>query len=101
MKKNIHPQWHPQARVVCACGNTFAIGSTIPEMHIEVCFKCHPFYTGEQKFIDTLGRVGKFQQKTELAQKYAPALARKKAKKQGVEEKDETPKTLKEMLQGK
>lgn len=101
MKANIHPQWYLEARVVCACGNIFAIGSILPEIHIEVCSKCHPFYTGEQRFIDILGRVEKFQQKTTAAQKYAPILAAKKAKKEGREKTPETPKTLKEMLMGK
>lgn len=101
MKANIHPQWYPETRVACACGNKFTVGSTVSEIHVEVCSKCHPFYTGEQRFIDTLGRVEKFQQKQTLAQKYAPALARKKAKKEGREKTPEAPKTLKEMLQGK
>lgn len=100
MKKNIHPKWYPDARVVCACRNTFTIGSTLAEIHVQVCSKCHPFYTGEQRFIDTLGRVDKFQQKVTRAQDYAPILAAKKAKKEKKEE-PEAPKTLKEMLQGK
>lgn len=99
MKKNIHPQWYEETRVVCTCGNTFTVGSTVPEIRVEVCAKCHPFYTGEQKFIDTLGRVEKFQQKEKLKEKYAPILAAKKAKKENREEEDQTPKTLKEMLQ--
>lgn len=99
MKKSIHPQWHQEARVVCACGNTFTIGSTLPQFHVEVCSKCHPFYTGEQRFIDILGRVEKFQQKTTQAQKYAPILAAKKAKKEHRVIEDKAPRTLKEMLQ--
>ena len=98
MKKDIHPQWYPEARVVCACGNTFMIGSTIPEIRVEVCAKCHPFYTGEQRFIDTLGRVEKFQQKESRAKEYAPVLAAKKAKREKRHE-ETAPKTLKEMLQ--
>lgn len=101
MKKNIHPAWYPETKVVCACGSVFTLGSTVPEIHVEICSKCHPFYTGEQKFVDTLGRVERFQQKQTLAKKYAPVLAKKRAKKEGREKQPETPKTLKEMLQGK
>jgi len=60
MKQNIHPQWFPEAKVTCACGNTFTTGSTKEEIRVEVCSACHPFYTGQQKFVDTLGRVEKF-----------------------------------------
>lgn len=101
MKTAIHPKWYPEARVVCTCGNTFAIGSTLAEIHVQVCSKCHPFYTGEEKFLDTLGRVEKFKQKEDFAKKQAPLLARQKAKKgkkPGMEE-ERSPRTLKEMLQ--
>lgn len=101
MKTNIHPKWYPETKITCSCGNTFTVGSTVPEIRVEVCAKCHPFYTGEQRFVDTLGRVERFQQKTATAQKYAPVLAAKKAKKEGREKAPEAPKTLKEMLQGK
>ena len=99
MKKDIHPKWYNVTRVVCACGNTFTVGSTLPEIHTQVCSKCHPFYTGEQRFIDTLGRVEKFQQKQTTAQKFAPLLAKQKARKAQKKEEEKTPKTLKEMLQ--
>lgn len=61
MKKDIHPKYYPNAKVTCSCGNTFEVGSTQPEIHVEVCSACHPFYTGTAKFIDTAGRVDKFQ----------------------------------------
>ncbi len=61
MKARIHPNWNPETQVTCACGNTFTIGSTSPKIHVEVCFKCHPFYTGENRFVDTKGRVERFQ----------------------------------------
>lgn len=67
MKTQIHPNWYPNARVTCACGNTFTIGSTIPEIHVEVCSACHPFFTGKMKFIDTAGRVDRFRAKQEAA----------------------------------
>ncbi len=65
MKANLHPTWHAEAKVVCACGNTFTTGSTIPEIRVELCSACHPFFTGTQKFVDTLGQVDKFVKKTE------------------------------------
>lgn len=60
MKKDIHPQYYPDARVKCACGASFTIGSTKSEVQVEICSKCHPFYTGEKKLIDVAGRVEKF-----------------------------------------
>ena len=64
MKPNIHPQYY-QAKVTCACGNSFVIGSTMPEIKVEICNKCHPFFTGTQKFIDTAGRVDRFKARVE------------------------------------
>jgi large subunit ribosomal protein L31 len=63
MKTGLHPEYKT-IKVVCACGNNFETGSTLKdELHVEVCSECHPFYTGQQKIMDTGGRVGKFQQK--------------------------------------
>jgi large subunit ribosomal protein L31 len=62
LKEGIHPAYVP-ARVVCACGNTFETRSTMPEIHVEICSACHPFFTGRQKIVDTEGRVEKFIQK--------------------------------------
>lgn len=62
MKKDIHPEYKP-TRVTCGCGNTFVTRSTKSEIHVEICSKCHPFYTGKQKFVDTAGQVEKFQRK--------------------------------------
>ena len=59
MKEKIHPKYM-QAKVQCACGNTFMTGSTKPELHVEVCAKCHPFFTGKQHLIDVQGRVERF-----------------------------------------
>jgi large subunit ribosomal protein L31 len=67
MKKEIHPQYFPKAKVRCACGATFTVGSTKEFMEIEVCSHCHPFYTGKDKIVDTMGRVEKF--KKRLAKK--------------------------------
>jgi large subunit ribosomal protein L31 len=70
MKKDIHPKYFEHAKVTCACGNSFEVGSTEPELHVEVCSACHPFYTGTAKFIDTAGRVDKFQARVKKAQDF-------------------------------
>lgn len=99
MKKKIHPKWYPQAKVTCACGHTFTVGSTTPTIEVEICAACHPFFTGEARYIDTMGRVEKFQarQKTATTKKYVKKKDRQKIK---AKKKDETPRTLKEMLKG-
>lgn len=81
MKEKIHPTWYPEARVHCACGNTFTTGSTKPEIAVEICSACHPLFTGQQKLVDTAGRVDKFQQRAAIAKrKQEEAAARKKAR---------------------
>ncbi len=65
MKKDLHPKYFPKAKVKCACGNAFSIGSTKEEIEIEICSACHPFYTGKEKIIDTMGRVERFKKKLE------------------------------------
>ncbi|HEY4490153.1 MAG TPA: 50S ribosomal protein L31 [Candidatus Paceibacterota bacterium] len=60
MKTDIHPKYYPNATVVCACGNTFTIGSTKEKIEVEICSNCHPFFTGTEKIIDSAGRVEKF-----------------------------------------
>ena len=97
MKANIHPQYFENAQVVCACGNRFVIGSTKEIIHIELCNKCHPFYTGEQRFVDSASRIQKFQKKQEIAKQH---IAKKVEKKELEKKKDEAPKTLREMLMG-
>jgi len=67
MKKDIHPKYYPNARVQCACGNTFTTGSTKESLDVEICSKCHPFYTGKEKTFDAVGQVQKFRKR--LAQK--------------------------------
>ena len=62
MKENIHPKY-VESTVTCGCGNTFKTRSTMKEIRVEICAECHPFYTGKQKFVDTAGRVEKFQKK--------------------------------------
>ena len=63
MKKDIHPKYYPEATVRCACGNTFKVGSTKELIEIEICSGCHPFYTGKEKIVDTLGRVEKYKER--------------------------------------
>ena len=75
MKEKIHPQYYPDAKITCACGNSFSVGSTVKEIQVEICSDCHPFYTGKQKLVDTARRVEKFQSR--LSQKEAAATARK------------------------
>lgn len=81
MKTKIHPKWFADAKVTCACGHTFTTGSTLPQISVEICSACHPLYTGQQKFVDTAGRVDKFNQRVAQAQvKQAEAKARKDRK---------------------
>lgn len=68
MKANGHPTWYPQAKISCVCGNTFTAGSTLPEIRVEICAACHPFYTGQQKFVDTQGQVEKFMKIRQVAE---------------------------------
>jgi len=76
MKKNIHPKYYNDTKVTCACGNAFIVGSTKEFIEIEICSKCHPFYTGKEKIIDTMGRVEKFRKR--LAEKEKAKKKRKK-----------------------
>jgi len=70
MKPNIHPTYYTDAKVICACGNTWTTGSTKKEVHTDVCYKCHPFYTGEQRIVDTEGQVDRFYRKLQARQQY-------------------------------
>jgi large subunit ribosomal protein L31 len=65
MKQGIHPKYHPETAVVCSCGNTWTVGSTVPTIKTDVCNKCHPFFTGEQRIVDTEGQVDRFFQRLE------------------------------------
>lgn len=69
MKADIHPTWYDDAKVSCACGNTWTTGSTQPAIKLDICSACHPFFTGKQKFVDTQGQVERFQNRqTQSAQ---------------------------------
>lgn len=65
MKPAIHPEWFPESKVICACGHTFTVGATVKEIHTEVCSNCHPFFTGEQRIVDTAGQVERFMRRLE------------------------------------
>jgi large subunit ribosomal protein L31 len=70
MKEEIHPTYYPEALVVCACGNTWTTGSTIKEIHTDDCSNCHPFFTGEQRIVDTEGQVDRFYKKLQARQEF-------------------------------
>ena len=80
MKKDIHPKYNLNTKAVCVCGAVFEVGSTIPDIKIEICSQCHPFYTGNEKIMDTAGRVERFN-KRRLAHKATAEGAASKAKK--------------------
>ncbi|OGY44558.1 MAG: 50S ribosomal protein L31 [Candidatus Buchananbacteria bacterium RIFCSPHIGHO2_02_FULL_40_13] len=81
MKKNIHPKYFKEAKVTCACGQIFTVGSTLENIAVEICSACHPFYTGKQKLVDSARRVDKFKKRVEVAQKVGKKTLTKKAKK--------------------
>ena len=91
MKASIHPNYNQDAKVVCSCGNSFTVGSTRDIIHVELCNNCHPFYTGQQKFVDTASRIEKFQKKMEQ-KKRTPSKKKE-------DREDFQPLTLREMLQ--
>jgi large subunit ribosomal protein L31 len=93
MKVSVHPQYFEEATVTCACGNTFKTGSTMEVIRVELCSKCHPFYTGEQRFVDSGSRIEKFQKKQQVASVH---VTKKKEKEE--QKKSNAPKTLREML---
>ncbi len=68
MKTGIHPKYYWDAKVICACGNTWTTGATVPVLHVEVCSKCHPFFTGEQRIVDTEGQVDRFMKRLQIAE---------------------------------
>lgn len=70
MKQDIHPTFYPEATVICACGNTWTTGATVEEIHTDVCSECHPFFTGEQRIVDTEGQVDRFYKKLQARQEY-------------------------------
>jgi large subunit ribosomal protein L31 len=106
MKKDIHPQYNKEVKVLCSCGNTFTTGSTLPvdTINVEICSKCHPFYTGEQKIVDTDNLVKKFEDRKEKASKMSfrskkEKMAARKKKVSGLSAKTSSTLTLRDMLE--
>ncbi|HBP50870.1 MAG: Ribosomal protein L31 (Modular protein) [Candidatus Shapirobacteria bacterium GW2011_GWE1_38_10] len=81
MKPAIHPVYHDDCLVTCACGNKFTTGSTLEKIEVEICSKCHPFFTGQQKFVDIKGRIDKFKEKQAQGVAYKAKKEAKVAKK--------------------
>ena len=95
MKAKIHPKYYSDAKVTCACGNTFITGATVPEIYVEVCSNCHPFYTGQMKFVDTAGRVDAFKAKMAGVTTHVKKSDKRKAKKmKKLQEEAARPETL-------
>ena len=99
MKADIHPTWYPEAKITCACGNTFTVGATVPELRVEVCYNCHPFYTGQMKFLDTAGRVEalKTKQAGQTEKRVSKTEKRKLKKLKKMQEEAERPENLTEL----
>lgn len=90
MKKDIHPEYFTDAKIICSCGNVIETGSTKQEQHTEVCSACHPYYTGKQKLVDTAGRVNKFLARQKKAQEAQAKLAQTKKKEEPAKEEEAT-----------
>ena len=99
MKANIHPTWYGSAKVTCACGNTFNVGATVPEITVGVCYNCHPFYTGQMKFVDTAGRVEAFKARRASAKtmKVSKNEKRRLKKIKRIQEEQDRPESLAEL----
>jgi len=87
MKKDIHPKYYPNAIITCSCGAKFTVGSTVEKMEVEICSHCHPFYTGQEKLVDTAGRVQKFKSRLEKTQKLKETRKPKSPKEKKIKEK--------------
>jgi large subunit ribosomal protein L31 len=99
VKATIHPKWYEDAKITCACGNTFTVGATVPEIQVEVCYNCHPFYTGKMKFVDTAGRVDAFKARTNKAMKKVLSKTEKRRikREKKIQKELERPDTLAEL----
>lgn len=99
MKQSIHPNWQHDMVVTCSCGNTFVTSGSKATMQVDICSACHPFFTGEMKFVDRQGRVDKFLKQQQAAAAKSAALAQAKAKKAKKQDKKEDSKSYKQILQ--
>ena len=99
MKANIHPNWYPEAKVTCACGNKFTLGATQESFEVDVCSACHPFYTGQMKYLDTKGRVEAFQAKqAQVTEKVLSKSEKRKLKREKkIKEEFDRPESLSEL----
>lgn len=86
MKQDLHPAYHENAKVTCACGNSFIIGSTKEHISVEICYNCHPFYTGKENLIDTAGKVEKFRARRMKAAEMPKVEKKTRVKKQATSE---------------
>lgn len=99
MKANLHPAWFPETKVICACGNSFTTGSTLPEIHVNICSKCHPLFTGQSRFVDTLGQVDRFVKKVEESKVKKEEIRRiVEARKSKIDTKKKERPSLKDLL---
>lgn len=101
MKAQIHPEWYPEAKFICAgCNTTYIVGSTRPEIRVEVCGNCHPFYTGTMRYVDVAGRVDKFRERQQLTkerQKLSKTERRAMKRKKKLEEELSKPTSLEDL----
>lgn len=99
MKADLHPKWYPDCKVTCACGNNLVVGATVPSIRVEICAKCHPFYTGQMRYVDTAGRVEAFKTKQAKAttKRVSKTEKRRIKKQKQIEEERERPDTLAEL----
>lgn len=98
MKAQIHPKYFPEAKVTCACGNVFTTGATVPEIRVEVCSACHPFYTGQMKFVDTAGRVDAFKARMAGTKKHVSKSEKRRLKQEKrLQEEAARPESLSEL----
>ena len=81
MKQGIHPKYFDDCQVSCICGNKFTTGSTLQKIEVEVCSKCHPFFTGQQKFVDIKGRIDKFNERLNKSKNYKKKVKKAKTNK--------------------
>jgi large subunit ribosomal protein L31 len=81
MKKDIHPTYFPEAKVTCACGASWTVGSTQEEIRVDICSACHPFFTGEQRIVDTEGQVDRFYKRLEARQRYISEVEERESEK--------------------
>lgn len=98
MKKNLHPDWQ-ECTVTCACGNTFVTRGTTPTLQVDICSACHPFFTGEERFVDKQGRIDKFKQKMATSAKLREAAKEKQLAKKAKKTADSQPAATKSFKQ--